>query len=99
MRKFSLFLLLALAAIVPVYGQTFGEIVGEVKDSTGAVIPHANVTVTNTATNVSRSTESNEAGLYTVPSLVPGSYSVRVEAGGFRPAMIQNIQLQVQQTV
>jgi len=79
------------------YGQTFGDISGEVKDSTGAVVPQARITVTNTGTNTSRDTVTNEAGLYRFPALAPGMYTIRAEAGGFRAAVRSNVELQVQQ--
>ena len=60
--------------------QTFGEVTGEVKDQSGAVVPNVPVTVTNTGTNASRTTNTNEAGVYSFPSLVPGTYQVKVEA-------------------
>ncbi len=78
------------------FAQTLGEIAGEVKDSSGAVVPNATVTVTNTATNAARTATTNQAGLYTFPGLVPGMYSVKVEASGFRPTTKTNIELQVQ---
>src|SRR5712692_2468989 len=78
--------------------QTSGEITGEVKDQSGAVAPNAAVTVTNTATNAARSTTTNGAGIYGFPSLVPGTYQVKVEAPGFQPMVRTNIELQVQQT-
>src|SRR5712692_3774845 len=77
--------------------QTFGEITGEVRDQSGAVAPNAPITATNTATNASRTTRTNEAGVYNIPSLVPGTYQVRVEAPGFQSAVRNNIELQVQQ--
>jgi carboxypeptidase family protein len=77
--------------------QTFGEITGEVKDQSGALIPGAPVTATNTATNALRSTVTNESGIYGFPALVPGTYSVRVEFAGFQPVVRNNIELQVQQ--
>lgn len=80
------------------FSQTFGEITGEVKDQTGAVVPSAPVTVTNAGTNVSRNSTTNDAGMYSFPSLVPGTYQVRVEAFGFQPIARTGIELQVQQT-
>jgi hypothetical protein len=62
------------------------------------MVPQAMVTVTNTATNTTRSTMTNEVGFYRFPALVPGIYSVRVEANGFRAAVRGNIELQVQQS-
>lgn len=91
-------LTLALLIGTPVWGQTLGEIVGEVKDVSGAVIPGANVTVTNRATNTSRSVITNEAGLYAFPALVPGPYRLRIEAPGFKTINRGDIELQVQQT-
>jgi hypothetical protein len=61
-----------------------GTITGVVQDSSGAVIPGARVTVTNPQTNVTLDATTNQAGEYTVPSLEPGIYTVRVEKQGFR---------------
>ncbi len=88
----------ALLTSACVYAQTFGEITGEVKDPSGAVAPNANVTATNTGTNVSRSTTTNDSGIYSFPGLIPGPYQVRVTATGFEAAVRSNIDLQVQQT-
>ncbi len=88
---------IAVALCLPAWGQTLGEIDGTVTDSTGAVVPAAALTITNTSTNVARNAVSNDAGIYVVPGLVPGPYSVRVEKAGFR-AMTRTLELQVQQT-
>lgn len=97
MRAFVLAVLLAVAICLPASSQTLGEITGVVTDSTGSVVPNAGITVTNTATNAVRQAVSNEAGNYTVPGLVPGPYTVRVEMQGFR-SMTRSLDLQVQQT-
>jgi hypothetical protein len=97
MRLSLLVLGLCLSAAV-VSAQTFGEITGEVKDPSGAIVPGARVSVTNTATNALRSSVTNEAGIYSFPALVPGFYSVKVELPGFQPVVRSNIELQVQQT-
>jgi len=81
----------------PVAAQTLGGINGQVADTTGAVIPGATVTITNTDTNAIRSLSTNEAGLYTAPGLTPGPYEVRVETAGFSP-QARSLTLQVQQT-
>ena len=78
--------------------QTFGEITGEVKDQSGAVAPNAPITATNTATNATRTTRTNEQGIYSIPALNPGTYQVKVEAPGFQPMVRNNVELQVQQT-
>src|SRR6185436_8935193 len=61
-------------------------------------VPNAAVTATNTATNVPRTTQTNTSGIYDFPGLIPGTYQVKVTAGGFQTAITSNIELQVQQT-
>lgn len=68
-----------------------GTISGTVRDSTGAVIPGAKVTVTNTATGVVNNLTSNEAGEFTVPNLQVGTYSVAIEKPGFRPSILSGL--------
>jgi len=80
------------------FAQTGGQITGEVRDPSGALVPNASVTVTNTATNAARSTETNAAGLYSFPDLTPGIYNVKVVSTGFDTLVKANIELQVQQT-
>ena len=75
-----------------------GRLVGEVLDASGSVVPGATVTVTNQATNAIRSVKTNEAGLYSFPSLVPSQYRVRVELQGFKAVTRSDIELQVQQS-
>jgi hypothetical protein len=89
--------LLLSAAIGTAVAQTSGDIAGEVRDQSGAVAPNASVTATNTATNVSRSTITNSAGVYSFPNLTPGPYQVKASAAGFATSAV-NLQLQVQQT-
>jgi hypothetical protein len=68
-----------------------GTIQGTVKDATGAVIPNAKVTVTNTATNIAISLNTGDTGEYTALSLQVGSYNVRVEKEGFRPSQVTGV--------
>jgi hypothetical protein len=80
--------LLLICAGLSVQGQTiFGRIGGTVKDKAGAVIPNATVTVTNTATNLVRTANTDEGGFYTVTNLPVGNYSVLVEQKGFKRAV------------
>ncbi|MDZ4799741.1 MAG: TonB-dependent receptor [Bryobacteraceae bacterium] len=95
---FSTIALIALFASASLSGQTFGTVTGEVKDSSGAAVAGAGVTVRNTATNGIRVATTNEEGLYTIPALVPGIYDVRAEKPGFKIATRTGIELQVQQT-
>ncbi len=77
--------------------QTAAEITGQVTDPSGAAVPNAAVTATNTATNVARPTTTNSAGIYSFPELTPGTYQVKVMAAGFENVVKTNIELQVQQ--
>src|ERR1700722_15583455 len=70
---------------LPVHAQTpTGTITGTVKDESGAVIPNANVIVTNKATGAERTATANAEGLFSAPALNAGDYDVRVEMQGFR---------------
>jgi hypothetical protein len=84
---------------LPGLAQTLGEVTGRIVDSSGAAVPEATVSVTSTATNVSRETRSNQTGDYSFPSLPPGIYNVKVEHQGFKIAASNNVQVQVQQTL
>jgi carboxypeptidase family protein/TonB-dependent receptor-like protein len=86
-----------LSTALSCFGQTFGEITGVVTDSAGGVVAAAAVTVTNPATNLTRTAATNNAGNYTFPSLLPGVYSVKVEMQGFQTENRAGIELQVQQ--
>src|ERR1043165_8732675 len=79
-----------------IWSQTLGSIVGEGKDASGAVAPNVRVTAINSETNVSRETLTNTAGIYTFPALVPGNYTVKVDAPGFQPMQRSKVELQVQ---
>jgi outer membrane receptor protein involved in Fe transport len=68
---------------------------GTVTDPTGAAVPNAKVTIVNTATGLTRSTTTNEAGLYSFNRLPVGSYDVSIEAQGFKTARRTGIGLSV----
>ena len=89
-----------LCGAVAARGQSTAEIAGTVSDSSGAVIPAASVRLTNTATGVSRTAETNDRGYWAIPLLQPGDYRVDVRREGFKPAARKGIQLHIaQQTV
>ena len=73
-----------------------GTIVGIVRDPSGGVIAGATVTLTNGATNVSKSTTSNDAGEYQFAALPPATYSVQVMATGFGPQVERGIEVHIQ---
>src|SRR3954470_15648416 len=91
--------MLAAMWAVPSFGQTFGEVTGRISDPTGAAIPTAQITLTNTATNAVRTTISTDSGDYTFPAVVPGAYNVKVEKTAFKSASSTDVQVQIQQTV
>lgn len=91
--------LLALCLGLPAFAQTFGDISGEVRDSSGALVPGATVTLINVDTNATRNAVSNEAGVYSFPSLRPGNYRLRAEKQGFKATTRTDILLQVQQSI
>src|SRR5262249_15178461 len=80
-----LFLLTAAATILPAQ-QQLGAIQGTVTDQTHAVLPGVTVTVTNLETGITRTSVTNETGVYRVPSLDPGRYKVQAELQGFGTA-------------
>src|SRR5438445_6605417 len=81
----------------PSFAQTFGQITGEVTDSSGAVVIGATVTVTNPQTNFTRTATTNGAGNYAFPALLPGVYNIRAEMQGFQSELRSGVELQVQQ--
>lgn len=96
----------ATAAIVltlasPVLAQTIsGTVSGTVHDPSGAVIPNASITVTNTDQNsVVFTGKTNSAGQYTAPFLPVGSYAIAVDAPGFKKAEHAGIKLNVNQNL
>ena len=88
----SLIVLLMIATL-PAYAQAFGTISGTVSDPTGAVVPGAKVTLTETGTNFSRDVVSDSRGHYVIPNLRPTQYTLTVEAGGFQKFALQNVLL------
>jgi len=76
-----------------------GRIIGTIKDAAGALVPRAEVTITNTQTNQSFSTQSREDGTYESVPIRIGTYRVVVEHEGFRRSIRDGIILQIQQTV
>ena len=72
-----------------------GSIVGSIHDASGAVIPGATVSATNTATGIVSSTTANASGDYEFPSLRVGTYTVRAEASGFSAGVAESIGVSV----
>jgi len=68
-----------------------GAIAGTVRDASGAVVPGANIKVTNVATNVSLATTSNVSGDFAVPDIPAGKYNLRVDKAGFRSFQLDGV--------
>lgn len=90
--------LLVLAASAALGQAGNGGISGLVADPSGAVVPGAAVTAQNTATGVRQSTVSTAAGLYSFPSLPPGTYKVTATEKGFETLVQDHVIVTVDQT-
>jgi hypothetical protein len=72
-----------------------GSILGTVRDSSGATVSDAKVTLTSTTTGISTTRVSASDGNYEFPATKPGIYIVSAEKPGFGPGVVDNVQLQV----
>src|ERR1700676_355961 len=98
-KRFSIWIMLALALSCAggLYAFATGSVSGFVKDGTGAVVPGAKITLTNTSTNATIGTTSDVNGEYQFPQLAPASYSLVVESKGFKKTTIASVLVQVDQ--
>jgi hypothetical protein len=93
-------ILSVLVAAVAAWGQVVsGSITGSVVDRSGAAIPRAQVTLTNTATGALRQAPADEAGRFLFAALPPGDYKLAAGSAGFKSAEISGIGLQIDQTL
>src|SRR5713101_2245065 len=92
--------LAVLLASVPLFSQgNAGRILGSVTDQSGGVMAGVTVTVTDVERGISRPLTTGQAGEYNAPNLIPGTYTVRAQASGFRTVERQNILLEVGQEI
>lgn len=89
-------LLMPMALLAQTY---FGGISGTVTDSSGASIPGAAITVTNTQTGATFHTTTSGYGYYSVSALIPDTYTVQVSMKGFQSTVVGPVTVQVTQTV
>ncbi len=75
-----------------------GTMRGQVKDTTGAMIPGANITAVNDGTGVNRTVATTEAGVFTLSNLLSGRYTVTVEKQGFNKYVLSNVEIKANQT-
>src|SRR6202789_451796 len=93
MKRFVLLAFLAFTTVAP--GQlTTADILGTVTDSTGAVVPNANVTLTNLGTNEKRTTLSNSSGGYSFALLPVGHYSITVKTTSFATSITNDLSVE-----
>ncbi|MGA1369809.1 MAG: carboxypeptidase regulatory-like domain-containing protein, partial [Blastocatellia bacterium] len=95
-RVSLLFFLLLTGVGGPIFGQT-AQVTGRITDAAGAVLPAAQVTITNQRTGLIRESVSNNEGNYTLPLLPPGEYRLVVRKEGFKPTVRPNIVLNLEQ--
>lgn len=94
-RLYSLIAISLFSAALSFSQDTRGTIVGRISDQTGAVLPGANVVVTNTAMGTKTALKTSGDGLYQAALLQPGGYSIEVTATGFKKAVRSGIEVHV----
>lgn len=93
-------LLLSWIAVIDCPAQApLGAVTGTVRDSSGAVIPGAKVDVSNEATGIGLSVETQSNGVFLAPQLAPGDYRVTITASGFKQLDIANLKVDVGATL
>jgi Carboxypeptidase regulatory-like domain len=94
MARIYLHCVLLACGVISLHSQEItGSISGEIRDSTGAVMPAVRVTVRNMETNVAKTVLTGPSGTYRVPFIIFGRYSVSAESPGFKVTRAENIQV------
>lgn len=75
--------------------QASASVTGTITDPSGAVIPNAKITIDNDATSVKSETTSSSAGTYSFKGLLPGKYTISVEASGFKKEVKSGVTIEV----
>jgi hypothetical protein len=94
----KLFLILGMASALVAWpalsraqGETTSAILGEITDTSNAALAGATVTITNRDTGLKRNAQTDEAGRFNFPQLLPAVYTVQASAPGFEPQQLQNV--------
>ena len=82
-----------LASATQLHAQTTATLSGTVQDATGAVVPGAQVSLINDATNDTRVVQTNDSGIYAFPALLPATYTLKVSAKGFNGRTLTGLAL------
>ena len=99
LRNFGLLFLLAACVVAPcafAQNSNTGELKGTVMDATGAVVPDVAVSIMNVDTGVVTPTTTNQSGVYDVPFVPPGNYTIKFTKKGFRDFVREGIILHVE---
>ena len=99
-RQIAVAVIVALGlSATPLVAQQFsGTVRGRVQDSSGAVVPSADVTIILVATNETQVVTTDGDGAYVAPNLKPGTYRITVAKPGFKSAAIADVKVDVQQS-
>jgi hypothetical protein len=81
------------------FGQSTATLQGSVTDPKGSVVPNATITVRNEATTVERAAQSDSDGNYSIASLPAGTYTIEVQAPGFKRDIAQHFAIEVGRTI
>jgi len=73
----------------------YGTVAGTIKDPSGAIVPGAAVTITNKATGQRREVTASEAGIYSIPNVLPGVYDLTVTVAGFRQTTRTDVEVTI----
>src|SRR3984885_4701180 len=100
MRRIQLFVLLTTIALASIaFAQTTsGDLVGTIKDPSGAFISNATVTVTNEETGVAVSVKAGSSGEFRASNLLPGKYDLVVGSSGFQPYTLRGLVVELNKT-
>jgi len=95
-RLALLSLLLTAVSAVPASAQVlYGTLTGTVEDQSGATVPNAKITISNSQTGLTRELIADATGRYSAVSIPGGVYTLKVTATGFKTVTIQNVQVAV----
>jgi hypothetical protein len=97
LRRFRYFCLclIVLLGTVQLWADVTGSITGYVRDKSGAVLPNATVTATQTATGYTRTISADASGQYSILALPPGRYRLTASVPSFQQGVVENIALNV----
>ena len=92
--RFTLVVLVVLATSLGLWAQSgTGEMTGIIFDPMGAVVANATITATNDATGATRTTKPTNSGVYTFAAMPVGTYTLTVEAAGFKTYKLSKVEV------